>query len=100
MMTSIQTVVEDNRGWSERLALYNYAPDGTDPRHALPVGTLLAVKEPYLKLSLDGLPTIRVDSPGDITLLATGDPLLRGLFGELVRSWFILCPDKNHNYVL
>lgn len=95
MMMSVMTVIEDMHGWKERLALYNFAPQqkahAADASSILPVETFLAIKEPYLKISRDGLPMIRVDDANDIIFLSPQDPLVAG-FGEVVEVL-----DKGNN---
>lgn len=80
----MQTVVQDPPGWCERLALYGFAPNLqtgrlVDADAALPVGTTLAIKDPFLKLGMDGLPLLRVDNPNDVLLLGGSDVLLQGV---------------------
>ena len=60
---SIQLVVEDNHGNTERLFIYNYPPHEAEylMRDRFVVGCQLAVINPYLRLAMDGKPGVRLD---------------------------------------
>ena len=66
------------------MGLYNY-PGMTNTTHdnldkVLPIGTLLAIKEPTYKFSLCGtLPIIRVDAPSDIVFLPSDSSYLKNV---------------------
>ncbi|PLB52765.1 TPR domain protein [Aspergillus steynii IBT 23096] len=75
IMTAIMAVAEDERGDALRLQLYNQEKDlATDGR--LVEGTIMIVKEPYLKLMADGDYGLRVDHLSDIRLVPDHDPLV------------------------
>lgn len=44
----------------------------------MPVGQILAIKEPYYRKSRDGGLTVRVDNPANMVKLTPGDPMLSG----------------------
>ena len=67
-MLSVQNAIEDETGNVERLAIYNGDPY-LAPTQVLPKDAIVAVKEPYYKVTGDGSVTIRVDHPSDILLL-------------------------------
>ena len=67
-MTSIQNAIEDELGDVDRVSIYNLLPT-VAPNKILPCGAIIAVKEPYYKLTADGGPIVRVDHPSDFVLL-------------------------------
>lgn len=74
-MTAIMTVVEDERGDVVMLQLYNQEKElSTDGR--LMEGTVILVKEPYLKIMADGNYGLRADHLSDIRFLPDHDPLI------------------------
>ncbi|QRV71990.1 hypothetical protein RhiJN_00004 [Ceratobasidium sp. AG-Ba] len=71
-MVAIQAAVEDKNGDVADLALYNYfetkGMTRSDISSLLPVDTVIIIREPWFKLgATGGHPTIRVDSPKDIS---------------------------------
>lgn len=74
-MTSIQNAVEDIAGDVDRLSIYNL-PSRTPLDKVLPQGAVVAIKEPFYKMTVDGGVTIRVDHPSDFILLETSDDLV------------------------
>jgi len=65
-MTSVMTIVDDPEGiHALRLALYNCT------ENTIPVGTILAIKNPWLKPCLDGGLIVRVENKNDIIELDT-----------------------------
>ncbi|PYI07190.1 hypothetical protein BO78DRAFT_341620 [Aspergillus sclerotiicarbonarius CBS 121057] len=75
IMTAIMAVVEDERGDVIMLQLYNQEKDlATDGR--LAEGTVMLVKEPYLKMMADGDYGLRVDHLSDIRFIPDHDPLV------------------------
>ncbi|KDQ61214.1 hypothetical protein JAAARDRAFT_77211 [Jaapia argillacea MUCL 33604] len=80
----VQTVIEDPNGDIRVLALYSYPRtenvtveylDGL-----LPIGTILAIREPYFRPATQGPnPIIRVDSPTDLVFLDSSSEYLRGV---------------------
>ncbi|KAF7588273.1 hypothetical protein BBP40_005927 [Aspergillus hancockii] len=74
-MTAIMAVVEDERGDVLMLQLYNQEKNlATDGR--LVEGTVMLIKEPYLKMMADGDYGLRVDHLSDIRLIPDHDPLV------------------------
>lgn len=74
-MTAVMVVVEDERGDVLMLQVYNQEEElSTDGR--LVEGTVILVKEPYLKIMADGNYGIRVDHLSDIRFLPSHDPLV------------------------
>lgn len=75
VMTAIMAVVEDQRGDVLMLQLYNQEADlATDGR--LVEGTVILIKEPYLKMMADGDYGLRVDHLSDIMLIPEHDTLV------------------------
>lgn len=74
-MTAVMAVVEDERGDVLMLQLYNQEEElSTDGR--LVEGTVILVKEPYLKIMADENYGIRVDHLSDLRFLPSHDPLV------------------------
>lgn len=74
-MTAIMAVVEDERGDVLMLQLYNHEPNlATDGR--LVEGTVMLIKEPYLKMMADGDYGLRVDHLSDIRFIPDHDSLV------------------------
>lgn len=82
-MTGIATVIEDSNGDVDRLQLYNQSND-FDVASILSSGQVVAIKEPYYKVSADGGYSIRVDHPSDIVLLSPTDSLISSSLGPNV----------------
>ncbi|KAJ8121379.1 hypothetical protein ONZ43_g2153 [Nemania bipapillata] len=74
-MTSIQNAVEDEFGDVDRLAIYNLLPS-TSPSAVLPLGAIVAIKEPYYKRTADGGLFVRVDHPTDFVPLKPGNSII------------------------
>jgi hypothetical protein len=76
----VTTLLQDTRGDVE-LALFYYFQESfvSDPNEWLPEGTILLIKEPYMKFGSQGAcdPMIRVDCPSDVIFLHESDSLLR-----------------------
>ena len=72
-MSSMVVLVADDDKQVETVYIYNYFATlgftDRDPSQLLPSGTHMVIKEPYLKLMVDGNYNIRVDSPTDIVIL-------------------------------
>lgn len=65
------SIVCDRGGGCSTLSLYNFFDDAAasiDCQTRLPKGTVLAIKEPYLKLSNSGDLLIRVDLPSNVVV--------------------------------
>ncbi|KAH7728947.1 TPR domain protein [Aphelenchoides avenae] len=76
-------IVEDLEGDVEELSLYNFRPNLSD-RTWLPQGTVMIIKEPYLKYgSIGHSVTMRVDSPTDVVFVDETDRDLLASVGAL-----------------
>ncbi|KAL7971349.1 hypothetical protein HDV63DRAFT_416450 [Trichoderma sp. SZMC 28014] len=84
-MVSIQNAVEDELGDVDRLAIYNLLPT-TEANAVLPQGAIVAVKEPYYKLTADGGPFVRVDHPTDFVLLKPGNSIIPRAFDARINQ--------------
>ncbi|KAF2163267.1 hypothetical protein M409DRAFT_26311 [Zasmidium cellare ATCC 36951] len=86
---AVQNAIEDRELSVDRLAVYNFDMQ-LRPEQLLPKGQLLAVKEPYYKVTADGAPVVRVDHPSDLVVLRPEDAIipmqLRPKLLELVDS--------------
>jgi len=76
---AVQNAVQDAHGGFDRLALYNEDPN-LDPSQLLPMGAIIAIKEPLYKVAADGGYTIRVDHPSDIVFLHATDTRVPSAF--------------------
>lgn len=85
LMVSIQNAVEDELGDVDRLAIYNLLPT-TEANDVLPQGAIVAVKEPYYKLTADGGPFVRVDHPTDFVLLKPGNSIIPHAFDNYIKQ--------------
>ncbi|CAG8575219.1 9439_t:CDS:1 [Ambispora leptoticha] len=83
--TALAMVIEDLEGEAERLALHNYIPVNKIPpgglsveqaSRFLPIGTILAIQNPYYKISQDGQTSLRSDNPNEIVIIKSNDKLL------------------------
>ncbi|CAG8464009.1 8454_t:CDS:2 [Ambispora gerdemannii] len=88
--TALSTVIEDPEGDAERISLYNWFPKTTIPisgltltvdqvSQLLPIGTIIAVQNPYYKIGEDGFSLIRTDYPDQINIVNSTDSLLNGI---------------------
>lgn len=71
--SGMHLLVRDSNGDTEHIVLYNYETSAAftiDPKHILPVGTELIIKEPYLQYLGQHSDDfgIRVDSPSDVVV--------------------------------
>ncbi|CAG8548771.1 9289_t:CDS:1 [Ambispora leptoticha] len=82
---ALSTVIEDPEGDAERISMYNWLPKNTIPASGLsvdqvskllPIGTIIAVQNPYYKIGEDGFSLIRSDYPDQITIVNPNDSLL------------------------
>ena len=74
-MTAVMAIVEDEEGSVLMLQLYNQEQELSDAQ-CLKTGTVLVVKEPYVKVMADGDYGIRVDHLSDVSFIPE--------FGDLV----------------
>ena len=72
-VAALQTIVEDETGVAEKLALYNTEAAAKEDQ-LLPLHAVFAVKEPYYMVSPNGSYSIRVDHPSDLVHLIPLDP--------------------------
>ena len=87
-MIGTMVLIEDTNGDIEELALYNFKR--LDTQNFLPFGTIMIIKEPYMKYSSLGKNVaIRVDSPSDVIFLDQTDELLKsvGWMEKLIGSF-------------
>jgi hypothetical protein len=68
------TLVEDEFGNADKLAIYNQGDASILSN--IPMGCMVAVKEPYYKSNSENDQMICVDHPSDIILLRFNDPLI------------------------
>ena len=68
------TLIEDENGNVDKLAMYNQA-DGSILSN-IPEGCVVAVKEPYYKQTAEHDFIISVDHPSDVLLLRFKDPII------------------------
>jgi hypothetical protein len=66
------TIVEDETGHADKLAIYNYSDAFIIA--SIPEGSVVVIKEPYYRYSGEGDYMICVDHPSDIILLEPDDP--------------------------
>ncbi len=75
-LISIGTIVEDEHGDVAMLQFYHQlrpdAPHET-PGTVVPAGSVCVIKEPFLEITSDGKPGIRVDHVSDVVWLAEDD---------------------------
>ena len=72
LMEAMHFLVEDEDGEVEKLAIHNYTTSyETDPADVFPENTVIAIKEPYLKIMIDkkNRHLIHVDSPTVVVVL-------------------------------
>ncbi|OWA51121.1 hypothetical protein BV898_15618 [Hypsibius exemplaris] len=75
-LVGLETVAEDRAGDVCTLALYNYRSSKTEttPDEALPVGTVIILKEPVLKIDPERGNALRCDSPSDVVFVGRDSP--------------------------
>lgn len=88
-MSAIQSAIEDENKDVNRLALQNL-PRTAVTEKVLPSGAIVAIKEPYYKITADGGVMIRVDHPSDFLCLESEDALVPA------RLRFIPGQNKQH----
>ena len=66
-VNSVQLLLEDCACDAVRTSIYN-VPTFLSAGDVLEPGTRLLVREPFYKLSADGLPTLRIDNPTDLVI--------------------------------
>lgn len=68
---AVKAVVEDEDGEVVVVHLHHQADDGGEP--VVLEGTVMILKEPFLKVMMDGSPALRVDHPSDVVFLPADD---------------------------
>ncbi|CDZ96391.1 Predicted histone tail methylase containing SET domain [Phaffia rhodozyma] len=90
-IVGVTFVIQDPAGLAETLAFYNapigMTPTGPDLDILFPLGSILAVREPYYKLSSAGAASIRVDSPTGLIWVDEGNALVRGVSWKKAPFW-------------
>lgn len=86
------TVVEDEHGNVDKLAIYNLSE--TSLLSNPPEGCILAVKEPYYKLNGENDFMICVDHPSDVLLLRFSDPIIPEILRRGVEEAMAKPPDE------
>jgi len=71
------TIVEDEHGNADKVAIYNHSDSSILSN--IPEGCIIAVKEPYYKISGENDYMISVDHPSDVILLRFTDPIIPGV---------------------
>lgn len=71
-LQAVQGAIVDAAGNVDRVAVYNFEI-GLKPEQVLPKHAILAIKQPYYKVTLDGGVIIRVDHPSDLLVLSEFD---------------------------
>ena len=74
-LSAIQSAIEDENKDVDRLAIQNL-PLTAVTEKVLPSGAIVAIKEPYYKITADEGVMIRVDHPSDFLRLESGDALI------------------------
>jgi tetratricopeptide (TPR) repeat protein len=79
-LVAISVVIQDENDDVEDLSLYNMTSNlKPNLNEILPIGTILLIKEPYMKYgSVGNQATLRCDSPSDVIFLDESSELLRG----------------------
>ena len=79
IQNALSVIVEDKKGEVIQLAIYNQVPVETkywDLKKQFPVGMMIGIKQPYLRLNLAGELNIRNDNPENVILKLTGSKAL------------------------
>jgi tetratricopeptide (TPR) repeat protein len=81
-LAAVQTIIEDETGDAERLAVYNSDPN-IKAEALLPENALFAIKEPFYWFTGKGSCNLRVDHPSDLVPLNPLDSRIpRGISGD------------------
>lgn len=80
---AIQCLVDDPLGVEAvRLSLYNYTTDSSNLLQLIPVGTIIAIKNPWFKTCSDGGYGLRVENPQNVIIV--DDKMYEKLFPTLI----------------
>ncbi|KAJ6643846.1 Methyltransferase [Pseudolycoriella hygida] len=94
--TALATVADDPNGnLAVRIALYNFV---RNPKHQfpkdvyqyLPVGSIIAIMNPWFKTTMDGGLSVRCDNPAEVKILSQS--MVKEIFGNL--TWKGQIPAK------
>ncbi|KAI9005351.1 hypothetical protein BC832DRAFT_557172 [Gaertneriomyces semiglobifer] len=107
LTVGLQMAVIAPSGAVLQLAVYNYPilpvalgrPTLRDIDAAFPLHSIIAIKEPFLKMAASGdTPMIRIDSPTDLKFVSPFDPLVKGIAWarDYPRQgiWVVPVPEK------
>lgn len=83
-------LVEDLQGNVEELGLYNFRQVLYSEGDWIPCGTILVIKEPYLKYKMMNELFIRVDSPSDVLFISETDEKSLQEFNAMKWYHFVL----------
>ena len=96
-VNALMSIVEDETGQIALLSLYNYAKhlkDNPDPY--LPMNTILLIKEPYFKATVNDAAMIRCDSPSDVIIIDYLDENYKKFNVSRIRKWNDLCSSDDN----
>lgn len=84
-VAAVHSIVQDELGTAERLALYN-TDVAIGAEELLPEDAILAIKEPYYIANANGSYSLRVDHPSDLVQLSLLDTQVpRGVCADLIK---------------
>ena len=86
-ISAFANAVEDEFGDVDRIAVYN-SNDALPASSVLPRQSIIAIKEPYYKVSADGECVVRVDHPSDLLHIESDNIMIPGI-------WRSLAPTKS-----
>ncbi|GAB6026218.1 hypothetical protein CHUAL_012426 [Chamberlinius hualienensis] len=89
IVIGMKTIVQDPNGTVCELLVYNWPSD-----EAFPIGTVLYVKEPILRMSLDITFCIRVDCPTDLEVVIPGH-CMHTSAGKLIWKYYSIAPKTS-----
>lgn len=93
-MTAVMAIVEDENGDAIMLQLYYQQQEDKRPAEdILREGTILIIKEPYLKLMADSDYGIRIDHPSDLTYVPINDQRVPSCWQPRVKDLKISAED-------
>ncbi|PVG03751.1 hypothetical protein CPB86DRAFT_778842 [Serendipita vermifera] len=79
-IVAVAFAIEDTKGWSQMVSLYNFpgtlTATGVELDTIFPLFSVIAIREPLVKMALAGSDShIRIDSPSDIIFIKPSDPI-------------------------
>lgn len=84
-VTAVHSIIQDETGATERLALYN-TNVAAQVDEILPEDAILAIKEPYYSASANSINSLRVDHPSDLVRLYHYDNLVPGVYANFIEA--------------